>query len=144
MRVKQGAARATPSPTINPDLQFLQAPSSKEQISKQYVAVQDTAADALTTVADATSNETKLVKAVESTLSNFTDNEKKLLRQLANQTRGQKPDRIQALVTKIVNPISNPAKYQQAIAYLATTSDDGVHSAFSDVKNKDLRYLASR
>jgi len=138
-RIGTNSGAATPLPKTNPDLQFLD--DSKQQINKQYTAIKSTAGDALTTAADNTSNETKLVEAVESTLKDFSPSEKKLLRQLATQTRGQTPDKIQPLVTKIINPISNPTKYKQAIAYLATTADDGINSAYNAKRNRDLRLL---
>lgn len=138
-RIQSNTGAATPLPKTNPDLQFLD--DSKQQINKQYTAIKSTAGDALTTAADNTSNETKLVEAVESTLKDFSPSEKKLLRQLATQTRGQTPDKIQPLVTKIINPISNPTKYKQAIAYLATTADDGINSAYNAKRNRDLRLL---
>ena len=80
-----------------------------------------------------------LTASIDKQLANFSSVERAQINELAKQSKSSSPATIQSNLSKIVNPLVDPEKYQQAIMYVGLVSNPQVSALYSEEDNKRIK-----
>lgn len=80
-----------------------------------------------------------LTASIDKQLANFSSVERSQINELAKQSKSSSPATIQSNLSKIVNPLVDPEKYQQAIMYVGLVSNPQVSALYDEEDNKRIK-----
>ena len=135
-------APAKPPPAL--DLELLGAPDKKTATNLRINAIRKTGVDAVAGAVQEGIAKGKVAKpkditaGLEQNLAGFKATERDALVELAKQSKGLKPEQLQQNLSKIVNPILDPDKFDKAAAFVGIASTEEMTNLY---KAKDAERI---